>query len=229
MGISAVIITKNEARNIERCLLSLRDIADEVIVVDSSSTDGTQAIARNLGARVVEMEWQGYAATKNAAIVLATLDYILSLDADEALSDTLRSHITRHTNQLQGTYSFNRLAYYCGQPIRHAGWYPDRKIRLFPQDKARWEGAFVHEELVADSDLSNKQLEGDLLHYTYYTIAEHVARANKYSDLAAEQIAASSKSNLLLRARWSSRWRFFKMYVLKQDAKAHLMRQEQKN
>ena len=216
MGISAVIITKNEARNIERCLLSLRDIADEVIVVDSSSTDGTQDIARNLGARVVEMEWQGYAATKNAANDLATQDYILSLDADEALSDTLRSSLrklsqARHTNQLQGTYSFNRLAYYCGQPIRHAGWYPDRKMRLFPKGKARWEGAFVHEELVADSDLSNTHLEGDLLHYTYYTIAEHVARANKNSDLAAEQIAASSKSNLLLRARWSSRWRFFKM------------------
>lgn len=215
MGISAVIITKNEERNIGRCLASLAGLVDEMIVVDTFSKDRTQEICREHGARVVEKEWMGYSATKNFANDLAAHEYILSLDADEALDEELKGLLMREKEQLQGVYEFNRLAFYCGRPIRRAGWYPDRKIRLFPKGGARWEGAFVHEELVPQPNLPVKRLSGHLLHYTYYTIGEHIARANKYSDLAAQGIAQSGKTGLRWRARLSAALRFFKMYILK--------------
>lgn len=215
MRISAVIITKNEARNIGRCLESLQGLADEVIVVDTFSEDGTQEICLELGAKVVEKEWLGYAATKNFANGLATGDYVLSMDADEALSETLRASILGLKGNLQGVYQFNRLAFYCGQPIRHGGWYPDRKVRLFPKGGAQWEGAYVHEALVPDPALSNTWLKGDLLHYTYYTVDEHVERAKKYAALAAEKLKSRSKASLRMKALFSPTWRFVQMYCLK--------------
>lgn len=215
MKISVVIIAKNEARNIGRCLASLEGVADEIIVVDGFSEDGTQDICRSHGAKVLEHEWMGYSATKNWGNEQAQHGYILSLDADEALSDELKAAMLEAKPHLNGIYSFNRLAFYCGQAIRRAGWYPDRKPRLFPKGKARWEGAFVHETLVGDPDLTPKVLSGDLLHYTYYTQEEHVTRARRYAELAAGRIAESRKSNLILRAHFSSLWRFVQMYLIK--------------
>lgn len=219
MKISAVIITKDEARNIARCISSLRGVAEEVLVVDTFSEDGTQEIARNLGARVIEQEWLGYAATKNFANGEALHGYVLSLDADEALSDGLYRSILAVKESAgpdhRVIYSFNRLAYYCGEPIRRAGWYPDRKARLFPKGGAEWQGAFVHERLVAAAGVEERHLEGDLLHYTYYTVGEHLLRARRYAELAAEGIAASGKRGLAWRRFASAGWRFVKMYFVK--------------
>ncbi|MEM7036437.1 MAG: glycosyltransferase family 2 protein [Bacteroidota bacterium] len=215
MKISAVIITKNEARNIGRCLESLQGVADEVIVLDGQSTDGTQDICRQFGAQVVDQEWKGYARTKNIGNAMAAHPYVLSLDADEALSAELKAAMLAAKSNLKGVYSFNRLAFYCGKAIRYCGWYPDRKIRLFPKGGAEWQGDFVHEELVPKPDQSQTHLPGDLLHYTYYTVDEHRARARKYADLAAEAIARKKKGGLLFKVLFSPPWRFFQMYILK--------------
>lgn len=213
--ISAVIITKNEERNIRRCLESLQGVADEIIVLDSHSTDGTKAICAEFGVRFVEQDWLGYATTKNQGNSLATHDFVLSLDADEALSPTLREAILAVKPKLENVYSFNRLTIYCGQEIRHCGWYPDRKPRLFRKGAAAWEGAYVHETLVPKADVPVQQLKGDLLHYSYYSIGEHVTRTNKYAELAAQRLVEGGKSGLLFKALFSPGFRFFKNYVLR--------------
>jgi glycosyltransferase involved in cell wall biosynthesis len=213
--ISAVIITHNEARNIGRCLAALQGIADEVIVLDGHSTDGTQAICRSMGATVMAQDWLGYAATKNLGNEMARHEYILSLDADEVLGEELRQSILAVKDNLKGAYAFKRLAYYCGEPIRHCGWYPDVKMRLFPRGGARWEGAYVHEELVVDPQFGVQMLAGDLLHFTYYNVREHKDRARKYARLAADKLRNRSKVGLLLKAATSPAWRFFQMYLLK--------------
>jgi (heptosyl)LPS beta-1,4-glucosyltransferase len=214
-GIAAVIITLNEARNIGRCLDSLAGLADEVLVLDSGSTDGTQEIAASKGAKVVEVTWQGYSATKNLGNDMASQAYILSLDADEALSEELKASILALKGKMSGAYSFNRLAFYCNKPIKHGGWYPDEKLRLFPKGQAKWQGAFVHEELILEKGLAATKLKGDLLHYTYYTVAEHKERAAKYARLAADKLQGKAKAKLLAKALFSPGWRFFQMYFLK--------------
>lgn len=215
MKISAVIITKNEERNIGRCLASLEGVADEVIVVDTFSEDKTIEICEQYGARVIGKEWLGYSATKNFANEQASHEYILSLDADEALSESLRDSILEVKPKMNGVYSFNRLAFYCGKPIKHAGWYPDRKIRLFPQGGASWEGAYVHEELVPKAGLTETWLSGDLLHYTYYTVGEHRERARRYASLASEKLRSKGKGTLILKGVFSPAWRFIQMYFIR--------------
>lgn len=216
MKITAVIIAKDEERNIGRCLESLQGVADEVIVLDGHSRDRTATIARSYGARVVAQDWMGYAATKNLGNGMASHPYILSLDADEALSPELWQAIVEEKPHLGGAaYAFNRLAFYCGEPIRHCGWYPDTKLRLFPKGGAKWEGAFVHEELVASPGVAVHQLAGDLLHYTYYTVEEHRARARHYARLAAERLRSRGRVGLVGKSLVSPPWRFFQMYVLR--------------
>ncbi|WP_207511425.1 glycosyltransferase family 2 protein [Longitalea luteola] len=185
--ITAVIITHNEARNIQRCLASLKTVADEIIVVDSFSTDGTVAICQQEGAIVKQQAWLGFGPQKNAGIQLASHEYILSLDADEALDDELQAAILAAKNQgLRGMYDFTRLNYYYGKFLRHGVEYPDYKIRLFPKSKVQWNDELVHETLLLPPDVPQNRLKGHLLHYTYFTIQEHVAKANKYTSLGAE-------------------------------------------
>jgi glycosyltransferase involved in cell wall biosynthesis len=186
--ISAVIITHNEEKNIERCLRSIEGVVDEIIVVDSNSTDRTVEICRESGAQVYQTEWKGYAENKNYGNQQATSDYILSIDADEALSEKLRSSILGHKNSLQGAYRFKRLTNYCGQWIYHCGWYPDTKTRLFPKQKAVWEGEYVHEHLKLDPGLSVTDIPADLLHYAFLSFSEHIETVKLYSSLAAKQI-----------------------------------------
>lgn len=215
--ITAVIITKNEERNIGRCLASLQGVADEIIVLDSHSTDQTESICNQHAVRFIRQDWLGYSATKNLGNSLASHPYILSLDADEALSEDLTASILVLKPNLDGAYSFNRLAFYCGRPIRHGGWYPDEKIRLFPKGGAEWKGDFVHEELVPANGLTLGKLNGDLLHFTYYSTEEHIHRAKKYASLAADAMRTKGKGRLglALKAVFSPGWRFFSMYLLK--------------
>lgn len=214
--ISAVIITKNEARNIGRCLDSLKGVADEIVVVDSLSTDETPAICKEHGVTFIQQEWQGYSAQKNFANQQATHDYIYSIDADEAVSDTLRESIREAKRAgLNGVYSHNRLTNYCGKWVRHMGWYPDRKIRLFPKAFTSWEGDFVHEELHFTKPLKEHFLLGDLEHYSYYNAKEHRERADKYSVLTAQKLFAKGKKANFLKPIFSPIGRFISMYFLR--------------
>ncbi|MFZ1692086.1 MAG: glycosyltransferase family 2 protein [Flavobacteriales bacterium] len=186
MLVSVVIITRNEERNIARCLESLHGVADEVIVVDAESTDATRAIAEAHGAQVHVRPWKGYSDQKNHANALASHDWILSLDADEVLSDALRDDLLRRKQEgFKGAYRLKRLTNYCGHWVRHGGWYPDAKVRLFPKDGTRWEGDHVHEELVLPHGCVITDLRGDLLHYSYHSVQDHVDRIERYSDLHA--------------------------------------------
>jgi glycosyltransferase involved in cell wall biosynthesis len=184
--ISAVIITFNEQEHIEKCIRSLEGIADEIIVMDSSSTDDTVAICEELGAVAVNTEWFGFANTKNLGHDKSTYNFILSIDADEELSPELKRSLRNIKNKginEKQVYSFNRLNNYCGQWIKYAGWYPDKKVRLFDKRNTRWEGE-VHEQLVYVHPTTEQHLKGDLLHYSIKDKKDHIARIHKYNKLA---------------------------------------------
>jgi glycosyltransferase involved in cell wall biosynthesis len=214
--ISVVIITLNEEKNIGRCIDSVKGVADEIIVVDSGSADDTRNIASQKGAVIVEKEWIGFSATKNFANSLAKHNYVLSLDADEALSEELRTSIINlKQNGFDGVYEFNRLTNYCGKWIYHCGWYPDKKIRLFPKNTAEWQGEYVHEKLVLPDNVKLSFLKGDLLHYSYYSEQEHIDRLKKYALLGSERIRNEKKKGLYFLAISNSFFRWVKMFILK--------------
>jgi glycosyltransferase involved in cell wall biosynthesis len=174
-NISAVIITKNEEANIDRCLRSLAGIADEIIVIDSYSDDETESICRKYNINFIKKEFKDYSSSKNFGNSLANYSYILSIDADEALSEELRTSIKANKNNLTADgYFFNRKTNYYGQWINHCGWYPDTKLRLWKKEKGTWKG-IVHEQLKYKGT-NTKGLGGDLLHYSYPSIQSHVKK-----------------------------------------------------
>ncbi|MCB9196019.1 MAG: glycosyltransferase family 2 protein [Flavobacteriales bacterium] len=186
--ISAAIITFNEERNIERCIRSLEGIADEVIVVDSLSTDKTVEIAISLGAQVIEQKFLGHIEQKNLAIEKCSFQYVISLDADEAISEELKKSILEVKNNWQGEgYSFNRLTNYCGKWIKTCGWYPDTKLRLFEKGKGKWQGINPHDEFRLFNS-SPIHLKGDLLHYSFYTIDQHKKQIEYFSSIGAKAL-----------------------------------------
>lgn len=214
--ISAVIITFNEERNIGRCLDSLAGVADEVVVVDSFSTDRTEQICREKGAHFAQRAFTGYSDQKNFANARASYDYLLSIDADEALSDTLRQaiHSVKSDWRADG-YAMNRLTNYCGQWIHHSGWYPDRKLRLFDRRVARWSNQNPHEKIEMDAGARGERLSGDLLHYSYYSVDEHYARARRYAHLAAQAMNAQGKRAALWNLLFSAPVKFLRNYVFR--------------
>ena len=213
--ISAVIITRNEERNIARCLRSLNGVADEVVIVDAESTDRTAAIAKEHGARVTIRQWTDYSDQKNFANSLAQHPYILSLDADEELSAELRELLRKEKQKgLRGAYRFPRLTNYCGTWVKHGGWYPDRKTRLFPREKAKWEGAHVHEELKLDPSLKIIDLYADLLHYSYHSIADHLERIERYSTLHARSMHEAGRKAGPIKILLSPIVKFVQGYLL---------------
>jgi glycosyltransferase involved in cell wall biosynthesis len=192
--LSVVIITYNEDRNIDRCLKSVMDIADEIVVVDSHSTDNTKQICKKYGVRFFEHKFEGYIRQKNYAADQATFPHQLSLDADEALSDELKNEIKMiKANWNCDGYRMNRLANYCGKWIRHCGWYPDTKLRLYDSTKGRWQGVYIHEKFEMIPGSTVGFLHGDILHYTYYTVDEHLRQADKFSTLAARELRTLGK------------------------------------
>jgi glycosyltransferase involved in cell wall biosynthesis len=214
MKISATIITFNEERNIARVIESLR-CCEEILVLDSGSNDRTVEIAGKLGARVEEASWHGYAAQKNIAAELATYDWILSLDADESLSEALEAeiwHIKKAGAKYQG-YTMPRMAQYLGRWILHSGWYPDRKVRLFDRRKARWVGEFVHESVRVDGPVGH--LESNLLHFTCSSLSEHLRTMDSYTTLAAQEMVTRGQSLGFARLLLDPPWTIFRTYVLK--------------
>lgn len=213
--ISAVIITYNEERNIARCIESALKVADEIVVLDSYSKDATADICFQYPqVRFFEKAWEGYSKNKNYANLQAKYDYILSLDADEEISDELAYSILKEKENLKGAYAFNRLTNYCGYWIKHCGWYPDTKVRLFPKGKASWHGDYVHEVLKLDEDVSVKWLPGNLNHYSYYTEEEHRKRIEKYADLHAQKMKAEGKKSNFVKTYFAPIFKFIKTYFL---------------
>ncbi len=217
MGISAVIITYNEARNIARCIDSLEGVVDEIVVVDSFSTDATEQICRERGVRFLQHPFQGHIEQKNYALTQAHYDWVLSLDADEALSDTLRRSILAVKVQAPSFdgYFMNRLTNYCGQWIRHSGWYPDSKLRLFNRRKGHWGGTNPHDKVIMAEGSRTARLKGDLLHYSYYTEEEHWAKARKYAQIAAKAMLKQGRRSAWWRPVLSPAFKFARNYFLK--------------
>jgi len=185
--LSVVIITLNEEKNLPRCLESVREIADEIVVVDSFSTDRTEKIVKDFGGKVFQKAFDGYVNQKNLANSKATFDYILSLDADEVLSDKLKESIKKVKADFDADgYTFNRLTNYAGKWIRHCGWYPDKKLRLFDRRKGKWEGLLIHEEYKLQTGATQKHLKGDLLHYSFDSVEDHKKQSEKFTTLGAE-------------------------------------------
>jgi glycosyltransferase involved in cell wall biosynthesis len=213
MKITATIIACNEERNIVRAIESLRCV-DEILVVDSGSTDRTVELATNLGVRVIECNWLGYKAQKNYAAEQATHDWILSLDADEALSEALEGEIwtLKKKGPTYDAYKMPRLAQYLGRWILHSGWYPDLKIRLYDRRKARWVGDFVHESVEVSGSVG--RFDSNLLHFTCTSLSEHLKTMDRYTTLAAEELVFRkvkiSSRHLILDPGWT----FVRSYFL---------------
>lgn len=214
--ISAVILTLNEEKNIERCITSVLGIVDDVVVVDSFSTDRTEEICLAMGVRFVKHKFEGYIEQKNWALTQAIHPVVLSLDADEALSDELRKSILEVKHSWEATsYSFNRLTSYCGKWIHHCGWYPDTKLRLWEVNRGRWGGTNPHDMVIMEDSTTTKWLKGDLMHYTFYTIAEHIGQVNKFSEIKAKAKHAKGRRTSLLAILVNPLFKFVKSYFLK--------------
>jgi glycosyltransferase involved in cell wall biosynthesis len=213
MRISATIVTLNEERNIARAIRSL-SCADEIVVVDSGSTDRTREIALELGARVVQEPWRGYAAQKNFAARCATYEWILSLDADEEVSRELGDEIValKAGTQNADGYDMPRLAQYLGRWIRHSGWYPDRKVRLYHRERGVWTGDYVHESVRITGAAGH--LNGDLLHYTCRSLSEHLRTLDRYTSLAAQEVMAKKARVPGWRLAIDPPWTFVRTYLV---------------
>jgi len=213
MKITATIITLNEERKIVRSIESLR-CCDEILILDSGSTDRTVELATNLGARVVEAGWRGYAGQKNWAAEQASHDWILSLDADEALSEALEAEIwnLKKTGPQYDAYTMPRLAKYLGRWILHSGWYPDRKVRLYDRRKAKWVGEFVHESVVPGGRVGH--LESNILHFTCDSLSEHLRTLDRYTTLAAEELVSRKVHVPIVKLIFDPAWTFVKSYFL---------------
>jgi glycosyltransferase involved in cell wall biosynthesis len=216
MRLSAVIITFNEEKNIATCLQSLQKVADEIIVVDSNSTDRTVQIAAEHGANVHLQTFLGYVEQKNFALDLASNDFVLSLDADEALDHVLQASILKvKPNFSCDGYYMNRCTNYCGHFIRHGAWYPDRKLRLFRKQNARWGGDNPHDRIEMTRGSTLAYLAGDILHYSYNSIEEHVLQNNKFSTISADTLFNKGKRTSIFKIIINPLWAFILGYFFR--------------
>lgn len=214
--LSVVIITLNEEDTIERCILSVKDIADEILVVDSLSTDKTVDIATQLGAKTILQPFTDYVQQRVIATNAAANDWVYSIDADEELSNELKQSILKvKENPKFNHYNHNRCTNYCGKWIKHGKWYPDKKLRIFNRTKGQWQGAKVHEYWQPDASEHVGHLTGDLLHYSFNSISDHIKQIEKFSDIGARVAADKGKSCSILKIWLGPKWKFFSDYFLR--------------
>jgi len=216
-SISVVIITYNEEANIGRCLDSVMVLADEIIVLDAYSTDRTVEIAKSRGAMVKQGYFLGYIQQKNAAVSLASHDYVLSLDADEVPDKTLVESILHAKNNfIADAYSMNRCTNYCGKYVRNGTWYPDKKVRLFNKHVARWGGINPHDKIeLTGTNNRIQHLKGDILHYSFPTIDKHLEKNNKYSTIAAQAMHSRGKKSSWFKIIVNPFWAFVHGYFIR--------------
>jgi len=214
--ISAVIITFNEEKNIGRCLKSLHGIADDIVVIDSFSSDKTEEICLSLGARFVSHDFEGHIQQKNWAITQALYPHVLSLDADEALDENLKQEILRiKKNWTADGYYMNRLTNYCGKWVRHCGWYPDTKLRLWDSRKGAWGGDNPHDKYeLFEGNQHTIKLKGDILHYSYYTKEDHYKQVAYFTDILAKAQYKKGKKAPFLILLFSPIVKFIKDYFI---------------
>lgn len=212
-GLSVIIITKNEAHNIRACLESVA-WADEIIVVDSGSTDETVAIANEFTSHVYNHDWPGFGAQKNRALGYASKEWVLSLDADERVTPELQAQLVTamEGNDKDGFY-LPRLSQFCGRFIRHSGWYPDYVLRLFKKEKARFSDDLVHESVILQGKTA--KLSSPLLHYSYLTEADVNRKVEQYAAAAAQQMFNKGKGATFLDAPVRAAWAFLRTYCLR--------------
>ena len=214
--LSVVIITLNEERNIGRCIESATDIADEILVVDSFSTDRTEEIVKGYNARFVQHKFVDYMDQHEFADQQASYDHILTLDADEELSEELADSIRMVKKYWKcDAYFLNRMTNYCGKWIKHSGWYPDKKLRLYDRKKGKWIGRKVHERFTLVEGATTGHLKGDLKHYSFYTIEDHILQANKFSTLSAEALIEKGMKIPKYYLIMKPAMKFIRNYILK--------------
>jgi glycosyltransferase involved in cell wall biosynthesis len=215
--LSLSIIARNEEANISRCLQSAAGLAQEIVVVDSGSTDRTREIAEGFGAKVTHQDWLGHRDQKNVALALCTQPWVLALDCDEELSVELRQSVERFFSEGQSDRvdgaECNRKVWFLGRWITHGDWYPDRKLRLFRRDKAKWAGSPEHDYVELNGTVT--RLKGDLHHYSFPSMSRYVEKINTFSDVFLARQKAEGKEWALFATLARPVWRFFRAYVLR--------------
>ena len=213
--LSAVIISKNEVDRIGQCLSSLQGLTDDIIVIDSGSKDGTVELAKSHGAKVYDLEWQGYGPTKNWGNQKARYDWIISLDADEWLSEDLKKEIM-DTELVNGNvYMMDRQNIYLGKKIHHSGWSPDWVLRIFNRNDVMWNDNLVHEKLIVSSTIKKVKLNHKLMHNSYRSLDDHMEKIEKYAKLKAESWIINDKTPGALKRFFGPLAKAFSSYVLK--------------
>ena len=213
--LSVILITRNEEANLADCLASLEGIAQQVVVVDTNSSDRTLDIAKSYGAAIAQPpDWPGFGPQKNRALDLATGEWVLSLDADERLTPALKSEIVTaiHHSAHVDCFAIPRLSWYCGRFIRHSGWNPDYVDRLFKRGSARFSDDLVHERLLPSGQVA--KLENPMLHYSFMNYSQVLQKIDRYSTASAEQAFAKGKTSTPLKAVLHGVWSFFRTYFL---------------
>ena len=214
--LSGVIITYNEEEHLRKCLSSMVDVVDEIIVVDSYSTDKTEEICKEFNVTFVQQKFLGYFEQKNFAVTQANHDYILSLDGDEALSDRLKTSILELKKEWKHPgYYCNRRNNYCGKWIRFSDWYPDKKLRLFKKDSGEWKGINPHDTYKLKPKLKSGKLKGDILHWIYRDYNEHKEKVEHFSTIGAQSYFELNISASLFKVYFRPSWAFFKAYFLR--------------
>lgn len=217
MKISGLVITYNEELYIEKCIQSLLCVCDEVIVVDSYSTDQTPEICKQLGVTFISHPYAGQIEQKNFALNQAKYEYILALDGDEVMSQELINSILKIKShgKAQIGYEINRLTNYAGQWIRYGGWYPDWKLRLWKKSEGQWQGKNPHDQVILRNGQKPEKLQGHLLHYAFDSVNEHVLRIENYAQIGAQSAFDSGKRSSILLIVLSPIWKFVRDYFLK--------------
>ncbi len=214
--LSGVIITFNEEKNIGRCIDSLKGVTDEILVVDSFSTDRTEAICIEKNVRFLQNKFEGHIEQKNFAMRQAEYDYILSLDADEALNSELEKAIRKEKEIFNyDSYRFNRLTNYCGKWIKHCGWYPDVKLRIWNRTKGNWGGENPHDSVEMQNSATTKKLNGDLLHYSFTSVNQHIKTIQSFSEIGAKASFKKGKHSNVFSILFNPFFKFLRDYIFK--------------